>query len=315
MKKVIVTGANGFVGRHLLKRLLEEGVEIFAIVRKVIKMEELSDEYDKINWVIGDLYQDTESIVNALLENGGGHADCFYHLAWNGVASCYKNDYEEQIKNITIGMNVLVICKAVGCTRFINLGTVGEYVSLDGLINEKWVPSPADIYGAVKVSVRNLLAVKGFLEGIDIINTILCSTYGEFRCDDNVVSYTIKKLLKKECPEYGHLKQMWDFLYVDDVAYALYLVGKKGIGGKTYSIGSGTYRYLYEYIETIRDLINPELPLGIGRLGNKYEKVLNSCVDTFQLQKDTGFKPQFSFEEGICKTIAYFQETMEDEED
>lgn len=313
MKKVIVTGANGFVGRHLLKKLLAEQVEVFAIVRKKIEMQELMDDYNNIKWIIGDLYYDTDAIIDSLRVNGALQADCFYHLAWNGVAACDKNNYDEQIKNIEIGMNVIRVCKEIECIKFINLGTVGEYVSLDGLINEKWVPSPADIYGAVKVAVRNLLSVKASADNIDVINTILCSTYGEFRCDDNVISYTIKKLLKREKPQFGRLEQMWDFLYVDDVAYALYLIGEKGIGGKTYSIGSGTYRHLYEYIEMIRDMIDPDLPLGIGELGDKYQKVLNSCVDTFQLQKDTGFKPMFSFEEGISNTIAYFKEEQTNE--
>lgn len=205
-------------------------------------------------------------------------------------------------------MHAISICEDMACTRFINLGMVGEYVSLDGLINENWIPSPADVYGAVKVAVRNLLSVQASLCGIEMIDTILCSTYGEFRFDDNVISYTVKKLLKRECPEYGHLEQMWDFLYAGDAAYALYLIGQKGLGGKTYCIGSGIYRHLYEYIEVIRDMIDPSLSLGIGRLGNKYEKVLNSCVDTFQLQKDTGVRPQFSFEEGMERTIAYFKE-------
>jgi len=57
-------------------------------------------------------------------------------------------------------------------------------------------------------------------------------------------------------------------------------------------------------------MINPQLPLGIGILGNKYENVLSSCVNTFQLQKDTGFLPKMSFEEGILRTITYFSENM-----
>ncbi len=310
MNRVIVTGANGFVGRHLLKCLMLKNIEVYAIVRQKKAMEELGDMYDSIHWIEGDLFDEESSIIQKLEDEGAKGADCIYYLAWSGVAADKKNDYEEQIKNITIAKNIIMIAKNIECKRIVNLGTVGEYVSLDGLINEKWIPSPADIYGAVKVAVRNLLSVQASLEKIDVINTILCSTYGEFRCDDNVISYTIKKLLRGECPEYGKLEQMWDFLYIEDAALALYLIGEKGISGKTYSIGSGIYRHLYEYIEVIRDMIDPELPLGIGKLGDRYVKVLNSCVDTFQLQKDTGFKPQYSFEEGISNTIDYFRRNM-----
>lgn len=310
MDKVIVTGASGFIGRHLLERLLHENVQIYAVVYKMKAVDNLPDEANKIKWIVGDLLRDPDAIVQLIIQAGGGDADCLFHLAWNGVSASEKNNYEKQLSNITIGMHVISICKAIQCKKLVNLGTVGEYVSLDGLINEKWVPSPADIYGAMKVAVRNLITVQAALDDIDIINTILCSTYGEYRRDDNVISYTIKSLLNRQCPEYGSMEQMWDFLYAGDVAYALYLIGERGIAGKTYSIGSGVYRHLYEYIECIRDLIDPSLPLGIGKLGNKYEKVLNSCVDTFQLQRDTGFKPEYSFEMGIKKTITYFRETM-----
>lgn len=310
MKKVIVTGVTGFVGRSLVKYLLKKGVQVFGIARKRAALPELEQGEENLIWIVGDLYTQADLLLQEIRKAGGQNPDCFYHLAWNGVAASMKNDYEEQIKNIAIGMNVMTLCKGLECTRFVNLGTVGEYVRLDGLINEKWVPSPADIYGAVKVAVRNLLTVRAEQEQIGIINTILCSTYGEHRCDDNVISYTIKTLLKGECPQYGSLEQMWDFLYVEDVAYALYLIGEKGICNKTYSIGSGTYRHLYEYIEEIRDIIDPALPLGIGMLGGKYKGVLNSCVDTFQLQKDTGFQPQNTFAEGIRNTIEYLKERM-----
>ena len=307
MKKVILTGANGFVGRHLLKCLLNHSVEVYAVVRKIKPMPELGDMYKSVHWIEGDLYDDGNTVSLKLESQGASGADCLYYLAWSGVASEKKNDYDEQIKNITIAKNIIMIGKALDVEKIINLGTVGEYVSLDGLINEKWVPSPADIYGAVKVSVRHLISVQADLNNIRVINTILCSTYGEYRCDDNVISYTIKKLLKGECPEYGSLEQMWDFLYIEDAVSALYLIGEKGISGKTYSIGSGIYRPLYEYIENIRDMIDPGLKLGIGKLGNKYEKVMNSCVDTFQLQRDTGFKPEYSFSDGIKNTIEYLR--------
>ena len=58
--------------------------------------------------------------------------------------------------------------------------------------------------------------------------------------------------------------QMWDFLYVGEVARALKLIGEKGISGKTYGIGSGVYRQLKDYIMKIRDIIDPQLELGIG---------------------------------------------------
>lgn len=88
---------------------------------------------------------------------------------------------------------------------------------------------------------------------------------------------------------------------------ALWLIGEKGIPGKTYGIGSGVYRQLKAYIVKIRDIIDPELELGIGDIPSLSDKAFSSCVNIYDLVKDTGFEPQVDFEEGIIKTIEYYR--------
>ena len=146
MMKVIITGANGFIGKHLIKKLLSENMEIFAVVRT--KPETEAGCIGKIHWIEGDLYEDPGIVIETLKECGAENADCFYHLAWNGVAACDKNDSKVQMTNITISMNAISVCKNVYCKRFVYPGSVSEYAGLDGIIHEKSIPSPADIYGA-----------------------------------------------------------------------------------------------------------------------------------------------------------------------
>jgi nucleoside-diphosphate-sugar epimerase len=306
MKRAIVTGATGFIGRHLLEKLLGLNIEIIAVSHSECRPDFLPPH---VIWISDDL-SSSLGLSNKIKTVFSKDIDAFYHLAWNGVSPEYKNDLNEQIKNLAIGLNALYCAKECGARRFVNLGTVAEYVACDGLINEKWTPSPADIYGATKVAVRYMMDVIAKNIDQNIIFTILCSTFGEYRADDNVVSYTIKKLLRREKPLYGDLEQMWDFLYVKDVVNALYLIAEKGMPGSTYSIGSGIYRHLYEYVQEIRNIIDPSLPIGIGEIKSKYEKVLNSCVDSFLLQKDTGFMPLYSFRDGIIKTIEYFKASL-----
>ncbi len=300
MRRIIITGITGFIGRHLYEVLKEKGVEIVAISRKI----DLSME--SVKWIEADLSCDLDEIKKGL-NKYIGTIDVFYHLAWMGVKSKYKNTFDIQTKNITIANNVVEICKYVKCDRFINLGTVAEYVCEDGLINDKCLPSPMDLYGVMKVASRNIISTLCMYNTIEFINTIVCSTFGEYRSDDNIISYTIKSLLRNESPQYGLLNQMWDFLYVKDVANALFLIGSKGVNGKTYGIGSGRYRRLDEYIYEIRNIINPTIDLGVGILTSKYQRVLNSCVDSYQTQKDTGFYPEYSFKEGIIRTIEYYK--------
>ena len=140
---------------------------------------------------------------------------------------------------------------------------------------------------------------------------VLPSTFGEGRRDDNIITYTITTLLKGQKPQYGMLTQMWDFLYVKEVVRALRLIGEQGCEGKTYGVGSGVFRQLKDYIIKIRDIIDPNLELGIGEIPSLSDKAFSSCVNIYDLAKDTGFEPQITFEEGIRRTIAYYSALLD----
>lgn len=163
------------------------------------------------------------------------------------------------------------------------------------------------MYGAAKTSAHYMLEAYARILGIPFNWVVLPSTFGEGRRDDNIITYTITTLLRGERPQYGMLMQMWDFLYVGEVARALRLIGEKGIPGKTYGIGSGVYRQLKDYIMKIRDIIDPQLELGIGDIPSLSDKAFSSCVNIYELVKDTGFEPKVSFEEGISRTIEYYR--------
>lgn len=310
MNKVIVTGANGFLGRHLLKGLLHEDVEIFAIVRNFVETDEFSDVHNRINWIIGDLYQEPETIIKKL-STGGGY-ECCYHLAWTGVATSTKNDYDEQIKNVTIGMNVLTICKEVKCNRIIFPGSTNEYLYYGKPLNKDAVPSPENTYGAVKIALRYLGSDYAARNNIEFVYTIIAGIYAADRRDNNVIFYTIDKLLRGEKPLLTECKQLWDYVYVDDVIDALIAVGAKGKGGAVYAIGHGDNWALSNYIRIIHQKIDPSLPLGIGQISYTSDKLPCSCIDLTDIENDTGFKPKVNFEEGITKVINKMRSEMKE---
>lgn len=94
---------------------------------------------------------------------------------------------------------------------------------------------------------------------------------------------------------------MWDYLYSADAGYAMYLLGEKGVSGKTYCIGGGTARPLREYIEAIRDAAAPGAEIGFGEIPYQEKQVMYLCADISDLEKDTGFAPRVTFAEGIEK--------------
>lgn len=298
MQKVVITGATGFIGSWLVKELASNNIEIIALVRDV----------DKATAVIGDKarlikYYSEEYLK---LQDCNIDIDAFYHLAWEGVAPEKKNDRATQVKNIDFAMEMLEYAGKIGAKRFIATGTVAEYAFCEDVMDVNAKQTPNDLYGAAKTATHYMLETWARSMGMPFNWVVIPSTFGEGRRDNNILTYTIQTLLKGDKPSYGYLTQMWDFLYVGEVVRALRLIGKKGIVGKTYGIGSGDYRPLKDYVMIIRDLINPDLELGIGDVPAMSDKAFSSCVSIKDLTADTGFIPAVSFEKGIEKTIRYY---------
>lgn len=301
MNRVIVTGGSGFIGSWLIQELLKYVSEVTVIVRNANR---LLPEI-RLNQKCIIIEKPIESLS---LEDFNSRAyDVFFHLGWNGVSSEHKNNIQIQMNNISMSIHAMEICHKIGCKKFIASGTVAEYVFCKDIMDVNAKQTPNDMYGAAKVSAHFFLEVRARQLGQPFIWMVLPSTFGERRNDNNIITYTIKTLLKEGRPKYGNLQQMWDFLYVGEVAKAIRLIGEKGKTDKIYGVGSGSYKPLIKYMEIIRDLINPSLELGIGELPDMSKQTFSSCVNIYDLIADTGFSPEISFEEGIKRTIQYLK--------
>lgn len=77
-----------------------------------------------------------------------------------------------------------------------------------------------------------------------------------------------------------------------------------------YGIGSGQYKPLKEYIYQIKEIMNSEVELGIGEIPSQNDRSFSSCVNIYDLIKDTGFRPRVSFEEGITRTVEFWKQLL-----
>ena len=302
MKKIVITGANGFIGRKLIEKLIDQRIAIcaldcvdnFSIQSEILK-------YYKCN------LEENEIPFDKSFQN----ADAIFHFAWNGVHPDHRNDYERQLKNISSLIKVLLFAKNHSVSRIIIPGAASEYAVSEMPITGNNASGAVDGYGAVKSACHVIARTWSMQNNLPLIWVIPSSVYGPGRNDSNALTYTIKTLLKGEKPSFTALEQRWDYIYIDDFVNALLLIAAKGVAGKNYAIGYGVARELRDYITVIRDSINPALPLGIGERPYKSGKPDNSEMDISELQKDTDFVPEFSFENGIKRTIEYFKKESE----
>ena len=113
----------------------------------------------------------------------------------------------------------------------------------------------------------------------------------------------IRKLYNKEEINLTKCEQLWDYLYCRDAAKAFYAISTKGIDGKTYVLGSGKSFPLRYYVETIKDIIDKNAVINYGAVPYSENQVMYLKADISDLQKDTGWKPETSFEMGINEIL------------
>ena len=165
------------------------------------------------------------------------------------------------------------------------------------------------------MAVRYLCSDYAEKNNIKFIYTIITGIYAEDRRDNNVIYYTIEKLLKKEKPILTKLEQLWDYVHIDDVTEALRLVGEKGKDGAVYAIGHGDNWGLRNYINIIHKKIDESLPLGIGEVAYSRTELPSSCVDLTDIVIDTGFVPRIDFESGVSRVIDKIRNDLEIEDE
>ncbi len=308
LKKAIVTGANGFIGKHLVKELVDKNVKIFAVDKDTLQKSDDLSVSGKLAYIKCEL-SEIARLYNLISDRD---IDVVYHLAWDGVKPDLRNDFSRQVANIEYSLELIKIAKKIGVKRVILLGSTMEYMYNSKPIDEYALPTPQNAYGSAKLATRYLCAQLAKDLGLDYIYGVTTSVYGIGREDNNVIYYTIQKLLSGAKPSLTRLEQKWDFIHINDLVLALHLLGDCNNPRSFYPIGKGDNLPLSKFVYIVRNLIDKKLPLGIGEVPYADDKLPSSCIDTRYLEEDIGFKANISFEEGIKELIHYYEKKKVD---
>lgn len=308
MNRVIVTGATGMIGASLIEQLIKDDIEVTAVVRP--------NSAKLANLVISPKVTVVECDVNSLLslsDKLDGKYDIFYHFAWDGTYGNSRDDMFLQERNIRNTLEAVTLAHNLKCDVFVGAGSQAEFGFVDGVISDALPKNPITGYGIAKYTAGKLSALLCKQYGIRQSWGRIVSTYGPRDNSYTMVMSGIINMLEGKRMKFTKAEQVWDYLYGEDCARAFYLIGRYGKDGKAYTIGSGKTRLLREYIEIIRDVVNPNLDIGIGELPYYPNQVMRLEADISELSKDTGFKPQIEFEEGIRRTMKWYKKTVNED--
>lgn len=300
IKKVVMTGGSGPVGLALIKCLLSKNIKILLFQRynSAKKMYLPLDDNLEIVWLdLSDItkYNPTETDY-----------DVFFHLGWACTKSETRGDISSQMKNIGYTCNAVDLAYRMGCHTFVGVGSQAEC----GRHNEDITPNiscyPENAYGIAKLSANYFSSIKCEQYGIRHIWPRILSAYGFYDNINSILVNTILRAIQSEKLLFSKGDQIWDFVFLEDVAEAIYLIAVRGNEGVCYPIASGNARPLKEFLLILGEQMDCLDKMEFGAIPYSDKQIMYLSGNISKLTEDTGWYPKTEFEDGIRKTIEFY---------
>ena len=296
MKKVIVTGANGFVGGALIKELVTHGIQVLALDLEGHK-DNLT-ESELVSFYPFSL-ENVQQLKDTVTDKD---YDTFYHLAWSGSAGSARANTELQLKNAQWTIDCLRLAKEIGCSRFVDAGSIMEHETIKAAFKQESRPGLDYIYGSGKLVAHTMAKSVAADIGIDLVWAMITNAYGVGERSPRLVNTTIRKCIYREAPRFTAGTQNYDFVYIDDVARAFRLIGENGKPFCEYLIGSSHAKPLKEFLLEMKEAIAPDIDFIFGDIPFTGVNQPLEDFDCSKTEQDTGFIAQISFAEGCRRT-------------
>ena len=323
MKKVVITGATGAIGRALITVCIKEGYEVLAVVhrnsKRASELEKIEhckvlyldlSEYEyaldemKEQGVAFDDFaaQDSKAISTQHEQVRANDYEFFFHLAWAASFGKDRENLPLQLENVRASLATVRFAKALGCSTFVGSGSQAEYGRVKGKLSPETPTNPETGYGIAKLCAGQMTRLACEQLCLKNVWTRILSVYGPYDGELSLISTAINDMMNNRETSFTPCDQMWDYIYSEDAARAMLLVAQKGKHGDVYVIGSGEVHPLKKYLKKIAEITGYKKEIGFGKRLYNDKQVMYLQADTSELEK-LGFKPQVTFEEGIRKIV------------
>lgn len=294
-KKMMVTGCSGFIGTHLVRRLLNEG---FHVRGYDLNKSSIADP--NFEFIQGDILD-----MEKLRKSMDKYESVFHLAAQTSVPKSTSDPFHDFKTNAEGTFNVLLAAKELGA-KVIYTSTSTVYGLVDMPTNESQALKPISFYGASKATGDLYCFAFHHTFDVDTVILRLYNVYGPG--NRKGVAYDLFKKLERDP---AHLEvigtglQKKDYVYIEDTIDALLIAHEKGAPGKAYNIGSGVSTTVNEIVEIILDILqlNPE----ISYTGQSWKGDVESAQADISRFKDLGWHPKVSIEDGIRRTYEWLK--------
>ena len=297
MKKVLLTGASGFIGRYCLRKLLENGYAVHAVSRI-----ELKSDNPNLHWHKADFLKNDE--ISTVISQV--RPDHLLHLAWQATPGIFWSS-TENIQWVAASLELLRCFHEQGGRRVVMAGTCAEYDWSYGYCTEGVTPlAPSTLYGTCKHSLQMALSSYSRQTGLSSAWGRVFFLYGPHEHNDRLVAAVIRASLKGDTVRCSQGDQIRDFLHIEDAADAFVAILDSEACGPI-NVASGRPVALKEVILRIATrLASKELvKFGAKPRAEDDPPVLFANVD--RLSEEVGWVPKYELASGLDQTIDWWR--------
>ena len=305
--KVVVTGAAGFIGSHLVEACLDRGWEVTAIdslttyysptakVRNTLKMQ----QHPKCRLLEQDVLDlDLPTVLSG--------ANVVFHLAAQaGVRASWGQSFDVYTQlNITVLQRLLEAARSATLDRFIFASSSSVYGDAESFpTSEKQILHPVSPYGATKALGENLIYLYYRNYGLPTVSLRYFSVYGPRQRPDMAFHRAVEaSLASREFILYGDGRQTRDFTYVKDIVEGTIQAAERGVPGEVYNLGGGGNIAMLDVL----DLLSAELgEMRVRKMPGQQGDARNTSADITRARDDFGYEPRFELEAGLKEQIAW----------
>ncbi|MEM7248344.1 MAG: NAD(P)-dependent oxidoreductase [Acidobacteriota bacterium] len=302
MRKVLLTGASGFIGRQCLPFLHERGFSVHAVSRHAPADH---DPASGTTWHATDL-RDPDAVARLLEEVAPTH---LLHFAWIATPGVYWTSLEN-LDWVRASLDLLKRFEQHGGQRVVMAGTCAEYEWGSGVFHETRSPLvPATTYGQSKNHLRGLLETFARRTETSAAWGRIFFVHGPHEPHARLVASVARALLRGQNVACTHGRQVRDFLHAEDVASAFVALLDSDVTGAV-NIGSGRGVTLGEVIHGLADRLDARALVQLGARECPADEVATLVADVGRLTHEVGWKPAFTLDEALDRTLASWQDEL-----
>ena len=303
---VLITGATGFIGSHLARKLLDANCKVSVFIRPSSDLWRIQDIIDQLDVHHGDLNRFDPNELQSKLSG----VRILYHLGAHGVNPSVRDIPTMMETNIQGTLRLLRLARDLKIDRFVYCGSCSEYGSGNSL-SESDALKPIDEYGISKSSAWILVNMFYHKHGLPVVSLRPFTPYGPFELAYRLVPHTILSVLNKEDIKLTGGKQTRDFIFIEDVVGAFLMAGiKEEIIGDTFNVCSGKAVSIKEVVLTITQLMNSPVKPLFGAQPYRESELWTSSGNPSHAERKLSWTAKTSLEHGLTKTIAWFKKNL-----